>query len=440
MVSIPFAEAISKLPVAELQHTIEEFVRPVSRRLPDVRLQRIVPLAVQGIVSSESPIITQMAQGIPRSEGSIWAVAKRFYRFLHNANFTTATLNQGLYRVGQRTVQREDPEYVVVALDPVNFEKPYTHALDGVSVVHKSTPPDLQGHARLTRGYPAVTAAVVNTCVPAVTYAHWFSYTSADFVSENREVQQAIHTTQALLPAYQRRFVMDSGGDDKKIFAWLADEEFVIRACHLERLVEVHNAHTDQWEREALEDLVAVTLWQAEFGTQFHHAGATRQATLQVGWYRLRLPDTHQPLWAVVYYEAAIDRTTVLLTNVPVTKPKTAQQVYRDWRLRGRIEHGYRFDQEQGLDVEDMRVQSRQAMQRLFVLVLLAAQFVFHLIDTWPPAAVTWLRRLGGKLDLMIDRDGPYLVLRGLAALWQALVTLSWAATDPFPHHLFAPG
>jgi hypothetical protein len=159
-----------------------------------------------------------------------------------------------------------------------------------------------------------------------------------------------------------------------------------------------------------------------------------------VGWYRLRLPDTQQPLWAVIYYEAAIDRTTVLLTNVPVTNPQIAQQVYQDWRLRGRIEHGYRFDQEQGLDVENMRVQSREAMQRLFVLVLLAAQFVFHLIETWPPAAVTWLRRLGGKLGLKIDRDGPYLVLRGISALWQTVVTLSWAAIEPFPHHLFAPG
>jgi hypothetical protein len=440
MINIPFAKAIDKLPVQELYQTVEEFVRPMSSRLPDVRLQRIIPLAVQGIVSSESPVITQMAQGIPRTVGSTWAIAKRFYRFLGNDNFTTASLTEGLYQVSRRAVQHEAPEYVVVALDPVNFEKPYTRALEGVSIVRKSTPPDRYGNARLTWGYPAVTATVVNTAVPAVTYAHWFSYTSADFLSENRELKQAIHTTQSLLPEYQRRFVIDSGGDDKKIFAWLADDEFVIRASHLERHVEVYNAHTEQWEREALEDLVAVTLWEAEFGTQFHHAGQTRQATLKVGWYRLRLPDTHQPLWAVIFHEAAIDRTTVLLTNVPITNVQTAQQVYRDWRLRGRIEHGYRFDQEQGLDVEDMRVQSRQAMQRLFVLVLLAAQFVFHLIETWPPAAVTWLRRLGGKLDLMIDRDGPYLVLRGISALWQTVVTLSWAEIEPFPHHLFAPG
>jgi hypothetical protein len=87
----------------------------------------------------------------------------------------------------------------------------------------------------------------------------------------------------------------------------------------------------------------------------------------------------------------------VLLTNVPVTTEAVARAVYEDWRLRGRIEHGYRFDQEQGLDVEDMRVQTQARMQRLFALVLAAAHFVFHVMQTWPPAAVTWLRLLGAS-------------------------------------------
>jgi hypothetical protein len=128
----------------------------------------------------------------------------------------------------------------------------------------------------------------------------------------------------------------------------------------------------------------------------------------------------------------------VLLTDVPVDVLATAQALYRDWALRGRIEHGYLFDQEQGWDAEDMRVRSLSRMQRLFVLVLLAAQFVFHIADTWSPAAVTWLRHLGGKLDLGRDRDGPYLLLVGLSAVWQTLTTLSWADSDPFPHHLFS--
>ena len=58
--------------------------------------------------------------------------------------------------------------------------------------------------------------------------------------------------------------------------------------------------------------------------------------------------------------------------------------------------------------MEDMRVQTLARMRRLFVLVVVAAHFVFHLMETWPPVAVTWLRLLGGELGLQIDRDGPY--------------------------------
>lgn len=105
-------------------------------------------------------------------------------------------------------------------------------------------------------------------------------------------------------------------------------------------------------------------------------------------------------------------RTLVLLSSVAIFEVAQAQELYEDWRLRGRIEHGYRLCQEQGLDVEDMRVRSVERMRRLFMMVLLAAQFVMHLMERWPPVGVGWLRLLGGKLGLQIDRDGPYIVLQ----------------------------
>lgn len=71
-----------------------------------------------------------------------------------------------------------------------------------------------------------------------------------------------------------------------------------------------------------------------------------------------------------------------------------------------------------------MRGRSLARVQRLFVLVLLSAQLVFHLEVTWSPAAVTWLRRLGGRLDLGIDRNGPLILLAGLGAVGQAVTTL----------------
>lgn len=176
------------------------------------------------------------------------------------------------------------------------------------------------------------------------------------------------------------------------------------------------------------------------FTVTFTHARKKRPARIQVGWLALRLPDTHQRLWALVAYEPALDRALVLLTNVPLLTSAGVRQNYDDWRLRARIEHGYRFEQEQGLNVEDKRSQSLQDMQRLFFLVLAAAQFVFYLIDTWPPRAVVGVRYLGGKLGLTNDLDGPYLVLRGLSAIIQTLVSLTFLAFSPFPHQDFTYG
>ena len=108
--------------------------------------------------------------------------------------------------------------------------------------------------------------------------------------------------------------------------------------------------------------------------------------------------------------------------------------------MRPRIEDGYRFDQEQGLDVEDMRLQSLDRMRKLFILVLLAAQFVFYLLDTWPPKAIRWIRDLGGKQGVVADRDGPYIFLWGLVSLCKTLLTLSHLSVNPFPHQSFWGG
>jgi hypothetical protein len=457
MDSVVINAVLDKLPTNELDETLSKFVAPFTEVLPDERLRRVVPLAVRGIVAGETPVITAtLARSVERTQSSTsWAAAKRIYRFLENRRLPARLLEEGLYGCAQATIEEEDPDYLVVALDPVNFEKPYTHESEGVSTVHKSTPPDRHGKARLARGYPAITATVVNTRVPAITYANWFSYTTG-FISENREIQRAIRSTVQLFPKRRVRFVGDSGLDDQKILEWMDQEEeaeFVIRASHLERLVEVHNQRLDRWERESLRDLVETVPLAAEsWQVAFSHAGVSRMATIRVGWLEVRLPETHRRMWAVVVEEydraaeqeeekeeeEAARRTLVLLSDVVVTNAEDARALYTDWRSKGRIEHGYRFCQEEaGLDVEDMRVRSLERMRRLFILVLLAMQFVIHLMERWPKVAVRWLRQLGGKLGLQIDRDGPYLLLGGLSAVWRTAMTLSHLAACPFPREAF---
>jgi len=426
---------LAKLPIRKLSETIEAHIRPLTRLLPDKRLGAVAQCIILGILGGQTPVITGMARTNSKAEGETWPIAKRIYRFLYNPRVKTETLYEGLYQIGQEAVERESPAYLVVAVDPVNFEKPYAEAIEGVSVVHKATPPGLDGKARLAHGYPAITATVVNTQVPVTTYANWFSYKTADFISQNKEIQQAFETTHRLYPQYKVRFVGDSGLDDQKMFVQVQTlkQEFVFRVSHLERIVEVYNERLARWETEALKDLVGIVPYQATFKVLFTHAGQTHLDTIQFGWFKVRVLGTTHPLWILVADDQTINRQLVLITNVPLSTVPILQQVYNDWRLRTRIEHGYRFDQEQGLDVEDMRVHTVERMRRIFALVLLAAQLVFVVSEHWPPNAVLWLRQLGGKLGLSCDRDGPYWLLQGMAAVITTAMTLSFAFLHPFP-------
>ena len=434
MMTILQEQPLDKLPVVELKVALEQFIEPVTRQLPEKRLREVVKLAVQGMIASRSPLVTHMACGVAREKETIWPLAKRLYRFLWNHRFNHRTLLKGLYGIAQQVVAEHQPAYLVVALDPVNFEKPYTRRLEGVCTVQKSTPPGAGGRKRLTSGYPALTATVVNLPEPVVTYAHWFSYQSPEFVSENRELYRAIRITRALFPALKLRFVGDAGLDDQKVFRWMAQVagEFIIRAGH-HRTVEVYNPRLDRWEEERLDDLVATVPFVMTLRATFTHARKERVTEVQMGWFQIRLPKTGQVLWALVIHDPGEEREIVLLTNIPILTPQDAQTVYLEWRHRPQIEHTYRFDQEEGLDVERIQVRTLERMRRLFVLLLIATLFIYHINSSWPRAAVLWLKRLGGKLGLSADCDGPYVLLAGIRAVFITAATLTFAAHHPFP-------
>lgn len=434
MNKIPGTETIDKLPVAEIQATLHAFMEPVLMQMPEKRLQAVAELAVQGILGGQSPVVTQMARGVMREEETIRPMARRLYRLIWNRRFSHRDLLKGLYGIAQRSVAAEGPPHLIVALDPVNFEKPYAQCLEGLSTVMKSTPPGERGQKRLTSGYPAMTATVVNLEIPVVTYANWFSYTSREFVSENREIYRAIRITRALFPHIKLRFVTDAGLDDQKIFRWiaLANAEFITRACH-KRTVEVYNDRLDRWEEEALDDLVATVPLPLELQVAFNHARKVTVVEMGLGWFKIRLLETQQELWVLVAHNRARKRDLVLITNVPIHTARDAETVYTQWRFRPQIEHTYRFDQEDGLDVEKLCVRTLERMRRIFVLLLIAALFVYHTAHSWPQRMLLWLRRLGGQLGLPSDLDGPYVLLAGIHAVLVTAATLAFAHQYPFP-------
>jgi hypothetical protein len=275
----------------------------------------------------------------------------------------------------------------------------------------------------------------VNLPQPVITYANWFSYETEDFISQSWELYRAIRTTCALLPQARLRFVGDAELDNQQVFHWMerVKGEFIFRVGHAERLVEVYNERLDRWEVEHLEDLMATLFCPLHVQVTFTHARRLRQVEVHLGWLKLRLLGDARALWLLVADTPRLRRQIALITNIPMESARDAERVYQDWRMRPRIEYTYRFDQEQGLDVEDVRVRTLERMRRVFVLVLLAALFVYCLDNTWPKQAVLWLRRLGGKLGLASDADGPYILLAGISAVLVAVSALVFAARHPFP-------
>ena len=69
---------------------------------------------------------------------------------LQTRRVSTWEWTNSLYHLAQLTVQEAGADALVVAIDPVQFEKPSARRVDGVRKGDKRTPPDLERQARLT--------------------------------------------------------------------------------------------------------------------------------------------------------------------------------------------------------------------------------------------------------------------------------------------------
>jgi hypothetical protein len=166
MFSISERGLLANLSAEELVSSLQEFMTPVLAHLPETRLRRVGVLVVRGVLAAQCPVLSEMARGGQPEDALNWPLVKRSYCFVAHARSDHRDLLKGLYGIAQRAVAHYPQPYLVIAIDPVNFEKPYTEVLPGVSTVLKSTPPGLKCEKRLTPGYPAITATIVNLPEP----------------------------------------------------------------------------------------------------------------------------------------------------------------------------------------------------------------------------------------------------------------------------------
>ena len=147
-------------------------------------------------------------------------------------------------------------------------------------------------------------------------------------------------------------------------------------------------------------------LGRSAWKVAFHHAHKTRQVTASLGGVPSVCPppNNNSGRWSL----------TTPTTGARLSCSPTSRRPPPRWRSRcipnGVAAHASSIPT---ASIKNRAWMSKTARPnrgnqwRRFVLVLLAALFVYHIAETWPHQAVLWLRRLGGKLGLNTDADGP---------------------------------
>jgi hypothetical protein len=82
LTSVSVTNALTKLPLTEVEQTMRTFVASMMQLLPDRRFKGLSPLAIDGIMVAKSSTVTAMARNVSRQEMSTWAVANHLCRFL----------------------------------------------------------------------------------------------------------------------------------------------------------------------------------------------------------------------------------------------------------------------------------------------------------------------------------------------------------------------
>jgi hypothetical protein len=325
------------------------------------------------------------------------------------------------YALSRQLFASVKEKYILVMLDFSNLEKPYGYHFEELCTLkatgRRPGPGLSQG---LVPGYNQLMALAMAKDRLGLTFARTISYTSSDFLSLNRELFRAIRYSHVLLPGHLLRYVCDSEFDDEKTFDFIVEleEEFIIRLCHNRTLLL-------RGREVLLEEMVPIIRCPIRFDAYFKVGGQWRKCLVQVGYRKVWLPGHDPPYWLLVARIPALRQEWVLLTNVPILNQHIARQIWYDYRRRWGIEGGWRFLKEEGLRIEEFKVLSWEAIRRLVNVVLLAALFLLNGKLFFPQEAHSFLLRLGGKLGLKTERDGPYLLLRGLRKLLTCLATLA---------------
>jgi hypothetical protein len=284
-----------------------------------------------------------------------------------------------------------------------------------------------------------------------ILYHRLFSSQEDDFLSESKEIQDALDSVGKALAAHRGRltYIMDTQFDDEAVWGtiWEQGNHLVCRLKHEERLVEQPGARADRAEGDEVWQQVSVAQAKGQVRelarvraemlvrkrSQSYAKRQPVRAVISACPIRVRYqvdvrtrkegPIRVKPVWLVMVRLENVDKDPwLLLTDWPVEDEESALRVFTMYRERWAIEDCYKFTK-QVLGWEDVQLMDLEGVRTLVALGWVAAGFLYELGVTldWPE--VRLLARLGGWTQREDRPPGKIILTRGLQRMLDHLAT-----------------
>lgn len=352
---------------------------------------------------------------------------------------------------GVEQLRGDDDVWVII--DPSELRKPYAKEMPDLMKVRA-----LKGEGTVP-GYRTINVLGVGKGGRrGILYHRLFTSEADDFLSESKEIQDALHSVDKALADWRGRvtWITDSQFDDEAVWGtiWEQGNHLVCRIKHQERLVEQpvnregESENGRAWERVSVAEAKGQAREIARIRTdmvvrklgQNYEKRQPVTAVIAACPIRVRYqvdvrshrdgPVRTKDVWLVIVRLENVGwEPWILVTDWPVVDEEGALTVFRMYRQRWAVEDSFKFTKEV-LGWEDVQLLSLEGVRRLVALGWVAAGFLYELGVTleWPE--VRLLGRLGGWTQRKDRPPGKTMLTNGLQRLLDYLATEAFLADE----------
>ena len=438
---------------------LTSYVKQFDGLIGDQRTRKTFGEVVKGIIGAGSLICQRIAgQSAELSKGK--KGSQRVIRLATGASTQRSELDaehltQRLREVAVQQLEQAPEDELWLIADSSDLRKPYAEVMAYLMQVR-----DLDEH--LVPGYRTLNVIGLTPGRRGLLYHRLFSSQAPDFVSEPKEVQEALSTvSQALTQLKEHKTVtllLDSGFDDVAVWRtiWQQQEHLVVRIYHTDRKVAFQDRQ-GEWQQG---DIAQATtqlrpLARVETSLEVKRGKQVRPKKQPVPvelaacplrisyWTNVRRQGqgklVTREVWLVQIRVLGVDWDPwLLLTDWPVTDAASAVRIFRMYRQRWSVEDAFKF-LKTCLGWEEVQLLDLRGIRTLVAMGWVAAGFLFDLGVSFDWVEVQLLAKLGGWEPHKGRTPGKLTLQRGLGRLLEMLTTQAMLSSYATQHQGLPP-